>query len=247
MRRWPEAVVQQTGRQGADACLCGLLSQVCFSDSVKPLEEFDLCLSDGEVIVHGAVGASELPNTSKSGKRSCCSQEVLRLLAWPPLAANSPTSLPVAARCSVRPEAGGSLPHPLLARTVALLPGSQFPRQTALGGRHGIGGFCRQGHAGEGRSRRSEYQSGRVSSCRTRASLVTTGTDACAVGGKVTLFKALRCLLLFIINCRPSSLPPLLVSLLFVAFSSLHTVRQLFAHILLIWLFGPLGWVSLHT
>ncbi|XP_049434892.1 citron Rho-interacting kinase isoform X10 [Epinephelus fuscoguttatus] len=35
-------------------------------DSVKPLEEFDLCLSDGEVIVHGAVGASELPNTAKS-------------------------------------------------------------------------------------------------------------------------------------------------------------------------------------
>ncbi|XP_056887757.1 citron Rho-interacting kinase isoform X3 [Takifugu flavidus] len=35
-------------------------------DSVKPLEEFELCLSDGEVIVHGAVGASELPNTSKS-------------------------------------------------------------------------------------------------------------------------------------------------------------------------------------
>lgn len=38
-----------------------------FSDSVKPLEEFDLCLSDGEVVVHGAVGASELPNTAKSG------------------------------------------------------------------------------------------------------------------------------------------------------------------------------------
>ncbi|XP_016898672.1 citron Rho-interacting kinase isoform X2 [Cynoglossus semilaevis] len=35
-------------------------------DSVKPLEEFDLCLSDGEVMVHGAVGASELPNTAKS-------------------------------------------------------------------------------------------------------------------------------------------------------------------------------------
>ncbi|KAL3063362.1 hypothetical protein OYC64_003018 [Pagothenia borchgrevinki] len=35
-------------------------------DSVKPLEEFDLCLTDGEVVVHGAVGASELPNTSKS-------------------------------------------------------------------------------------------------------------------------------------------------------------------------------------
>uniref|UniRef100_A0A3B3E0A0 Citron rho-interacting serine/threonine kinase b n=1 Tax=Oryzias melastigma TaxID=30732 RepID=A0A3B3E0A0_ORYME len=31
-----------------------------------PLEEFDLCLSDGEVLVHGAVGASELPNTAKS-------------------------------------------------------------------------------------------------------------------------------------------------------------------------------------
>ncbi|KAM3867824.1 citron Rho-interacting kinase [Diretmus argenteus] len=35
-------------------------------DSVKPLEEFDLCLLDGEVMVHGAVGASELPNTAKS-------------------------------------------------------------------------------------------------------------------------------------------------------------------------------------
>ncbi|XP_028312927.1 citron Rho-interacting kinase isoform X4 [Gouania willdenowi] len=33
-------------------------------DSVKPLEEFDL--SEGEVLVHGAVGASELPNTTKS-------------------------------------------------------------------------------------------------------------------------------------------------------------------------------------
>lgn len=38
-----------------------------YSDSVKPLEEFDLCLADGEVEVHGAVGASELPNTAKSG------------------------------------------------------------------------------------------------------------------------------------------------------------------------------------
>uniref|UniRef100_A0A3B4AQU0 Uncharacterized protein n=1 Tax=Periophthalmus magnuspinnatus TaxID=409849 RepID=A0A3B4AQU0_9GOBI len=35
-------------------------------DAVKPLEEFDLCLCDGEVMVHGAVGASELPNTAKS-------------------------------------------------------------------------------------------------------------------------------------------------------------------------------------
>lgn len=51
-----------------EVCLCSIYS--CFSDSVKPLEEFELCLSDGEVIVHGAVGASELPNTSKSGKLS---------------------------------------------------------------------------------------------------------------------------------------------------------------------------------
>ncbi|KAM6965706.1 citron Rho-interacting kinase [Aplochiton taeniatus] len=35
-------------------------------DVLKPLEEFDLCPSDGEVMVHGAVGASELPNISKS-------------------------------------------------------------------------------------------------------------------------------------------------------------------------------------
>uniref|UniRef100_A0A672KZU4 Citron rho-interacting serine/threonine kinase n=1 Tax=Sinocyclocheilus grahami TaxID=75366 RepID=A0A672KZU4_SINGR len=37
-------------------------------DSVKPLEEFELCLLDGEVTVHGAVGASELINTAKSGQ-----------------------------------------------------------------------------------------------------------------------------------------------------------------------------------
>ncbi|KAL2092757.1 hypothetical protein ACEWY4_012555 [Coilia grayii] len=35
-------------------------------DSVKSVDEFELCISDGEVMVHGAVGASELPNTSKS-------------------------------------------------------------------------------------------------------------------------------------------------------------------------------------
>ncbi|XP_077600494.1 citron Rho-interacting kinase-like isoform X1 [Stigmatopora nigra] len=35
-------------------------------DSLKPLEEFDLCMSDGEVEIHGAVGATELPNTAKS-------------------------------------------------------------------------------------------------------------------------------------------------------------------------------------
>ncbi|XP_030213878.1 citron Rho-interacting kinase isoform X1 [Gadus morhua] len=35
-------------------------------EPVKPLEEFELCPSDGEVMVHGAVGASELPNIGKS-------------------------------------------------------------------------------------------------------------------------------------------------------------------------------------
>ncbi|XP_041956093.1 citron Rho-interacting kinase isoform X6 [Alosa sapidissima] len=35
-------------------------------DSVKAVDEFELCISDGEVVVHGAVGASELPNTAKS-------------------------------------------------------------------------------------------------------------------------------------------------------------------------------------
>nr|XP_009301996.2 citron Rho-interacting kinase-like isoform X7 [Danio rerio] len=35
-------------------------------ESVKPLDEFELCLSDGEVTVHSAVGSSELPNTAKT-------------------------------------------------------------------------------------------------------------------------------------------------------------------------------------
>ncbi|XP_014023386.1 citron Rho-interacting kinase isoform X1 [Salmo salar] len=35
-------------------------------DSLKPEEEFELCLPDGEVTIHGAVGASELINTAKS-------------------------------------------------------------------------------------------------------------------------------------------------------------------------------------
>jgi len=37
------------------------------SESVKALDEFELCLSDGEVTVHSSVGASELPNTAKTG------------------------------------------------------------------------------------------------------------------------------------------------------------------------------------
>ncbi|XP_055775334.1 citron rho-interacting kinase-like isoform X4 [Salvelinus fontinalis] len=47
-------------------------------ESVKPLEEFELCLSDGDVMVHGAVGASELPNTAKSDV-----QYVLKLESHP--------------------------------------------------------------------------------------------------------------------------------------------------------------------
>uniref|UniRef100_A0A673XQ99 Citron rho-interacting serine/threonine kinase n=1 Tax=Salmo trutta TaxID=8032 RepID=A0A673XQ99_SALTR len=47
-------------------------------ESVKPLEEFELCLSDGDVMVHGAVGASELLNTAKSDV-----QYVLKLESHP--------------------------------------------------------------------------------------------------------------------------------------------------------------------
>lgn len=38
------------------------------AESVKPVDEFDVYISDGEVIVHSAVGGSELTNTAKSGK-----------------------------------------------------------------------------------------------------------------------------------------------------------------------------------
>uniref|UniRef100_A0A4W4FMH3 Citron rho-interacting serine/threonine kinase b n=1 Tax=Electrophorus electricus TaxID=8005 RepID=A0A4W4FMH3_ELEEL len=34
--------------------------------SVKPVDEFDLCVADGEVIVHSAVGGSDLTNTTKA-------------------------------------------------------------------------------------------------------------------------------------------------------------------------------------
>lgn len=32
------------------------------------MEEFELCLPDGDVTVHGAVGATELLNTAKTGE-----------------------------------------------------------------------------------------------------------------------------------------------------------------------------------
>ncbi|KAL7828509.1 hypothetical protein SRHO_G00321430 [Serrasalmus rhombeus] len=35
-------------------------------ESVKPVDEFDLCVTDGEVIIHSSVGGSELTNTTKS-------------------------------------------------------------------------------------------------------------------------------------------------------------------------------------
>lgn len=34
------------------------------------MEEFELCLPDGDVSIHGAVGASELANTAKAGEES---------------------------------------------------------------------------------------------------------------------------------------------------------------------------------
>lgn len=43
--------------------ICG----VCRPDCVTVEEEFELCLPDGDVTVHGAVGVSELINTAKSG------------------------------------------------------------------------------------------------------------------------------------------------------------------------------------
>ena len=68
-----------------------------------------------------------------------------------------PHLCPLCVRCSLRPEAGVPLSRPLLARTGTLLHGSQFPRQTALGGCHGVRGGRRAGLTGEGRGRRSEY------------------------------------------------------------------------------------------
>lgn len=41
-----------------------------FVECITVEEEFELCLPDGEVTVHGAVGASELINTAKSGSES---------------------------------------------------------------------------------------------------------------------------------------------------------------------------------
>lgn len=142
---------------------------VCFSDSVKPLEEFDLCLSDGEVVVHGAVGASELPNTAKSGKHyrvvPSSSRGTIKKVASSDftiincevLKSYRPSPRSLCARCSLCPKTGVPLSHSLLAWTVSLLHGSQFPRQAALGGCHGVCGIGWASITGEGRGRRSEY------------------------------------------------------------------------------------------
>ena len=52
-------------------------------DCVKAEEEFELCLPDGEVTVHGAVGASELINTAKSGTESApANLDILHTVLW---------------------------------------------------------------------------------------------------------------------------------------------------------------------
>ena len=50
-------------------------------DCVNAEEEFELCLPDGEVTVHGAVGASELINTAKSGIEAVLANPVTHHIA----------------------------------------------------------------------------------------------------------------------------------------------------------------------
>ncbi|KAK2102733.1 hypothetical protein P7K49_020400 [Saguinus oedipus] len=46
----------------------------------RPVEEFELCLPDGDVSIHGAVGASELANTAKAGEeRALCLVDVKKV------------------------------------------------------------------------------------------------------------------------------------------------------------------------
>ncbi|KAI5614116.1 citron Rho-interacting kinase-like isoform X10 [Silurus asotus] len=53
-------------------------------ESVKPVDEFDLYISDGEVIVHSAVGGSELTNTAKSDVPYVLKLELLpHTSCWP--------------------------------------------------------------------------------------------------------------------------------------------------------------------
>lgn len=46
---------------------------------MKPLDEFELCLSDGDVTVHSAVGASELPNTAKTGDKLSVKLHIIQI------------------------------------------------------------------------------------------------------------------------------------------------------------------------
>ena len=49
---------------------------------MKPDDEFELCLPDGDVTVHGAVGASELINTAKSGEACRMPLTAIFLSVW---------------------------------------------------------------------------------------------------------------------------------------------------------------------
>lgn len=158
---------------------------LCLSDSVKPLEEFDLCLSEGEVMIHGAVGASELPNTAKSGRHTLSSSPNVTIIPttycllisfylylsfyvivtfchsflkreWGEFWTFSPSYNFLCVRCCLRPEAGVPLPYAVLAWSGCLLHGPQFPWQAALGGRDGVRGGRGASRAGEGGDRCSE-------------------------------------------------------------------------------------------
>ncbi|KAG2470873.1 CTRO kinase, partial [Polypterus senegalus] len=58
MRATKCAVCLDTVHFGRQAATC--------VEGTRPIDEFDLCLPDGDVSVHGAVGASELANTAKT-------------------------------------------------------------------------------------------------------------------------------------------------------------------------------------
>lgn len=118
------------------------------------MEEFELCLPDGDVTVHGAVGASELPNTAKTGTNSsvrvCVCMRVCMCACVLVCAVAHPACPSSFLRYSLHPEAGVPSPHHVLARALPVFPGSQLPGQTALGSCVGVHGVRRSHQAGEG-------------------------------------------------------------------------------------------------
>lgn len=136
-----------------------------FVECITVEEEFELCLPDGEVTVHGAVGASELINTAKSGSESgvwVCHTHILNqtrishqykiqfqsieqyvgrsCFKTEPLL-RWPSS--ISARIHRPPicaQVGVTSPHHLLAGPIPLLHGSQLSWQAALGGCTGVCG-----------------------------------------------------------------------------------------------------------